>query len=130
MAVLAGQIISKTNHFALHRCALTIQDSKPTAQKFTPSLPLFVSADVWMGAMVPKKWAKRAVTRNVIKRQIFAIGESFGDRLLPCAHVVRLRCGFDREIYASATSDALLQAIRTEIKSLFGNALISNANVS
>ena len=47
--------------------------------------------DVWLGAMVPKRWARRAVTRNAIKRQIYNVSERFGDRLPVAAHVVRLR---------------------------------------
>ncbi len=71
--------------------------------------------------MVPKRWAKRAITRNTIKRQIYCIGESFGDRLPSQAHVVRLSKGFDRAVFTSATSEALKLAVRAEIEALFNS---------
>ena len=72
-----------------------------------------------MGAMVPKRWARRAVTRNAIKRQIYAVSTLFEDRLPHAAHVVRLRTAFDRRQYISATSEQLKQAVRQELEQLF-----------
>jgi ribonuclease P protein component len=72
--------------------------------------------------MVPKRWAKRAVTRNAIKRQIYNVGAEFDASMAACAHVVRLRVGFDRAHFVSATSDALKTAVRTELLTLFGRA--------
>jgi ribonuclease P protein component len=72
--------------------------------------------------MVPKRWARRAVTRNAIKRQIYAISSQF-EVCLPCAaHVVRLRSGFDRKQFISATSALLKQAVRLELEQLFEHA--------
>jgi ribonuclease P protein component len=72
--------------------------------------------------MVPKRWARRAVTRNAIKRQIYAISAEF-ESLLPCAaHVVRLRSEFDRRHFISATSPLLKQAVRLELAQLFERA--------
>jgi RNase P protein component len=31
----------------------------------------------WIGALIPKRWAKRAVTRNAIKRQIYTVSQQF-----------------------------------------------------
>jgi ribonuclease P protein component len=75
--------------------------------------------DVWVGAMVPKRWAKRAVTRNAIKRQIYSVSTEIESVLPVSAHVVRLRAGFDRAQFKSATSEALKKAVRTEIELLF-----------
>jgi ribonuclease P protein component len=72
--------------------------------------------------MVPKRWARRAVTRNTIKRQIYAISEQFEIRLPCAAHVVRLRSGFDRKQFISATSTLLKQALRLELEQLFERA--------
>lgn len=83
--------------------------------------------DVWLGAMVPKRWARRAVTRNTIKRQIYAVGATFEDRLPQAAHVVRLRTAFDRKQFVSATSDQLRQAVRTELVQLFAYAVRRSA---
>lgn len=72
-----------------------------------------------MGAMVPKRWAKRAVTRNTIKRQIYNVSSEFGPSLKAGAHLVRLRSGFDRSQFVSASSDVLKAAVRAELQQLF-----------
>ena len=84
------------------------------------SKPLFGVQDVWVGAMVPKRWARRAVTRNTIKRQIYQVSATFEPRLAAAAHVVRLRATFDRSQFISATSDVLKRAVRAELEQLFG----------
>ncbi len=72
--------------------------------------------------MVPKKWARRAVTRNAIKRQIYNVSERFVHRLPVAAHVVRLRSAFDRQHFTSATSQPLKLAVRQELEQLFERA--------
>ena len=69
--------------------------------------------------MVPKRWAKRAVTRNAIKRQIYSLSSELETTSADQAHVVRLRAAFDRAQYVSATSDALKRAVRSELQQLF-----------
>ena len=80
---------------------------------------LFPVSGVWLGAMVPKRWAKRAVTRNAIKRQIYNVSAEFESALTERAHLVRLRSGFDRVQFVSATSEALRSAVRAELVQLF-----------
>ena len=75
-----------------------------------------------MGAVVPKRWAKRAVTRNGIKRQIYSLSATFEARLPNAAHVVRLRTGFAREQFPSAWSEALKTAVRSELIQLLEKA--------
>jgi len=70
--------------------------------------------------MVPKRWAKRAVTRNTIKRQVYHLGAEFAPVLKEKAHLIRLRRDFDRKQFVSATSDALKAALRQELLDLFG----------
>ena len=84
--------------------------------------PLISPDAVWLGAMVPKRWARRAVTRNAIKRQIYGVGSMFESRLPVAAHVVRLRAAFDRKQFVSAHSDALKSAVRDELHVLFERA--------
>ena len=72
--------------------------------------------------MVPKRWARRAVTRNAIKRQIYNVSERYCDRLPVAAHVVRLRTTFDRQQFISATSERLKLAVRQELEQLFERA--------
>ena len=75
--------------------------------------------------MVPKRWARRAVTRNTIKRQIYAVSTRFADRLPSAAHVVRLRSPFDREQFTSATSARLKAAVRQELEQLFERGVLA-----
>lgn len=117
-AVLAGATVARTPHFALHCLAL-----QPGADG-TPS-PLFCAHGAWLGVMVPKRWARRAVTRNTIKRQVYAVGQTFEASLGQAAHVVRLRSGFDRQQFPSATSSALKVAVRSELSQLFGKTGVS-----
>ncbi len=138
-AALSGGTVSRTPHFALHR--LNLPESQPladtqvpqaahsgassapsSAPNSAPSTALFQSHEVWLGAMVPKRWARRAVTRNAIKRQIYAISAAFEVRLPCAAHVVRLRSEFNRKEFISATSPMLKQAVRLELEQLFERA--------
>ena len=131
---MSGSTVSRTVHFALHRVALPgasssgvafQQQAMPTAAGPGSQRPqaLFAVQDVWIGAVVPKRWAKRAVTRNAIKRQIYNVSASFESRLPPAAHVVRLRSAFDRQQFTSATSDRLKQSVRAELQQLFTHAV-------
>ena len=122
-AVLAGTTISRTAHFALHRTGLDAQPPQ-YATPGTESAPkaLFAVGKPWVGALIPKRWAKRAVTRNAIKRQIYAVSIALETTLTPAAHVVRLRSAFDRAKFPSASSDALKQAVRSELQQLFARA--------
>lgn len=94
--------------------------TKPAAGSSAGSPP--IAADVWLGAMVPKRWAKHAVTRNSIKRQIYKVSSEFETVLPFAAHVVRLRSAFDRASFFSATSVTLKLAVREELRQLFAMA--------
>ena len=127
-AVLAGETVARSEHFALHRSKLpsgessvagsTSSDDVETAVQRLKSQPLFPVLDLWIGAMVPKRWAKRAVTRNAIKRQIYTVSADFSPKQRQAAFVVRLRRDFSRKVYLSATSDLLMQAVRAELLTL------------
>lgn len=119
-AVLGGETLARTRHFALHACALAQAVSPEIG--VVPETAQFPDVGVGMGAMVPKRWARRAVTRNAIKRQIYAVSSTFENRLSPVAHVVRLRAAFDRTQFSSACSDALKNAVRAELVDLFSRA--------
>ena len=116
---MAGTTVSRTAHFALHRSELDAAAAGPGSERHQA---LFAVREPWIGAMIPKRWAKRAVTRNTIKRQIYAVSQVLETQLPAAAHVVRLRAGFDRARYISATSDVLKQAVRTELQELFERA--------
>ena len=130
-AALAGGTVSRTAHFALHRLPLVARVDTPEAIANTAgpapdeAQALFALDGVWMGAMVPKRWARRAVTRNTIKRQIYAVSSRFADRLPNAAHVVRLRATFDRKQFISATSEQLKLAVRQELEQLFSRGVMA-----
>ena len=128
-AALASGIVARTPHFALHRAPLLPAAPGDVGVSAQPpsrhAKPLFGVQDVWIGAMVPKRWARRAVTRNAIKRQIYQVGAHFGAQLPLAVHVVRLRATFDRSQFISATSDVLKRAVRGELEQLFARVTIA-----
>ncbi len=73
----------------------------------------------WLGAVVPKRHARRAVTRSLIKRQIYAAARRHASELAPGLWVVRLRAPIDRALYPSAASTALKLGTRSELDDLF-----------
>src|SRR6478735_5760254 len=107
--VLGLRSRAATAHFAVHH--LAAQPSPPPA------------ALSWVGAVVPKRHARRAVTRSLIKRQIYAAAERHRDRMAPGLWIVRLRSPFDRAEFVSAASPALLRCARAELDHLLGAAV-------
>ncbi|WP_238945613.1 ribonuclease P protein component [Vandammella animalimorsus] len=110
-AMLAQAPIARTAHFCLHRLPVAalpgpLDGAAPVAAEAVPA-----GGGAWVGALIPKRWAKRAVTRNLIRRQVYAValehlrattGEAAAtDAALPAspglagfAWLVRLRAGF------------------------------------
>lgn len=120
-AVLSGDLVGKTNHFALHRIELDAPNLAAAPAMFAPLFPLKAT---WLGAMAPKRWAKRAVTRNAIKRQIYTVSASLKQQFPQAAFLVRLRREFSRKDFASASSAALKEAVRAELLLLMQAALV------
>ena len=120
-AVLGGELVAKTSHFAMHRVEL---DAAAAASATSPALfpSLFPVKATWLGAMAPKRWAKRAVTRNAIKRQIYTVSASLTPPIPQAAFLVRLRREFSRKEYVSASSTALKEAVRAELLVLMQTA--------
>ncbi len=107
-AVLAGSPLVKTAHFALHLAPRAAGGGE---------VSLFPLPDAWVGVLIPKRWARRAVTRNTVRRQIYEVARHRA--LPPSAMVVRLRSEFSRKTFVSATSEPLKAAIRGELVELF-----------
>jgi ribonuclease P protein component len=113
-------------HFALHHLAARPQARRrPVAQELSTGQAPSEGAPVddlpdriWLGAVVPKRHARRAVTRSLLKRQIRAAVERHAPGLAPGLWVVP----FDRGAYPSAASDALRHAAREELDSLLARA--------
>ena len=118
---MAGSPVAKTPHFALHLTTLDVRCGE---------VLLFPQPVPWLGVLIPKRWARRAVTRNTIRRQIYEVARGGATGLPAAAMVVRLRSEFSRKVFVSATSDALKQAVRTELHQLFARLAKAGMNPS
>ena len=113
-AVLGTPAVVQSAHFALH--------GVPTAGVADAhGRPLFPGESAWLGVVIPKRWARRAVTRNALKRQVVAAERE--RPLPPGAWVVRLKRAFAPTDFPSATSAALRRAARLELRQLLGPRL-------
>jgi len=99
-AVMSAGVMANTVHFALHANTNTAVTS------------------FRIGAVVPKRWAKRAVTRNSIKRQIYNMAQSHQHIRSNLDVVIRLRKAFATSEYISATSAKLRSTVRFELAQL------------
>jgi ribonuclease P protein component len=77
---------------------------------------------LWWGAVVPKRHARRSVTRTLLKRQIRAAVERHLAVMGSGLCVIRLRAPFDRKTFVSAASDALKRCAREELDALMRRA--------
>jgi len=132
--VLRTRSRAQTQHFAVHhlpdRPSLSARARRaavarmlstgdaPEAVKPVDDLPDLL----WAGAVVPKRHARRAVTRSLLKRQIRSAVERHAQALAGGLWVVRLRAPFDKARFPSAASDALKRVARDELEALFGAA--------
>jgi ribonuclease P protein component len=129
--VLRVRSRASTLHFAVHHLAgsptpaksrsgklsTIVGESGATAVDDLPGVDDFGPLS-WVGAVVPKRHAKRAVTRSLLKRQIYAAAERHRERLGPGLWIVRLRAAFDRSLFTSAASDVLRRGARAELEAL------------
>ncbi len=136
--VLGTPVRARSAHFALHH--LDDVPSRPArATQKAPSAELStglvtssvdpvdekVAPGCWLGAVVPKRHARRAATRNLLKRQIRQMASSWMQReALPRGlWVVRLRQPFDVKKYPSAASTALREDAHDELSRMFADAV-------
>jgi ribonuclease P protein component len=83
---------------------------------------------VWLGMVIPKKQAKRAVTRNLVRRQMReAAGRFLRSGVSPTGTdglwLLRLKQGFSHSEFPSADSLPLRRLVRQELDQLFLKAL-------
>jgi ribonuclease P protein component len=117
-SVAAGSTgIWRSTHFALHMVSYEAL-SQVIASPSASAPPDANKATI--GVICPKRWSKRAVTRNTIKRQIYAVSSELAPQLPPAFLVVRQSASFARDQFASATSAALKRALRQELLGLLG----------
>jgi ribonuclease P protein component len=134
--LMSTRALSRSAHFALHYAAGAPAEPKvrhigaggceiSTANSGNPDDAVDkCSGDVWIGAMVPKRHAKRAVTRTLLKRQIRFAFQRHRESLAPGLWLVRLRRAFAPAEFVSARSERLMRAVREELDRLFGPAAL------
>ena len=127
---------ARTTHFALHHLprrptvgkhAVTTRGTTDLSTASTPELSLPVDqlpvTGLWLGLVVPKRHAKRAVTRTLLKRRIRAAVASAAGALPAGLWVVRLRTPFARTEFISAASERLARAAADELAVLMATAV-------
>jgi ribonuclease P protein component len=95
--------------------------------------PSNVSNGIWLGLVVPKRHAKRSVTRQLLKRHMRAAVCEQQALTRPLAHglwVLRLRAAFDVKQFPSAASTALAQEARQELVELLRRATAAGPEAS
>ena len=132
--VLAIRSSIRSAHFALHYLASTpaTRSRPPVEARSTelstgpaPHCPQAVDDSpkgLWFGCVVPKRHARRAVTRNLLKRQVRGAFQRHGQALPAGLWLVRLRAPFASSEFISARSTALAVAAGSELDSLLGRA--------
>ena len=136
--VLGTPSRARSPHFAVHhlaawpsrpgqrlstaRAELSTTDTPAIHTPVDDSAPAPAAPDgCWLGLVVPKRYARRSVTRALIKRQIRAMFATPAEPpLAPGLWVVRLRAPFDVKQFPSAASEALRRAARAELGQLMG----------
>ena len=127
---------ARTMHFALHHLPRRPSAGKEVAAGpgaadlstgKTPELSLPVDQSpltgLWLGLVVPKRHAKRAVTRTLLKRRIRAAIAGAAEALPAGLWVVRLRTPFARTEFISAASERLARAATDELAQLMATAV-------
>jgi ribonuclease P protein component len=129
-SAMAVRPIARSAHFMVHHLAIP---QLSTGHVPTPSgvvdEPVNNSVDdcvekslIRLGLVVPKRHAKRSVTRTQVKVQIRAgIRRHLAD-LVAGDWVVRLRSPIDRKLFPSARSEALAALLHAEIDALLADA--------
>lgn len=128
--LLAARSRTRSAHFALHHVkAGPSAPPKPKKRLESEKLSTEAVAEVspavddspkavWYGCVVPKRHAKRAVTRNLLKRQIREAFARHAQTLPRGLWMVRLIAGFASSQFVSARSPALAHMAKAEIDQL------------
>lgn len=140
--LLATPSRSRSTHFAVHHVAG--RPSTPAGRRRGPSADELStgqvsnsaqsvdnsSPELWLGAVVPKRHARRAVTRSLLKRQIRSALERHAAALPAGLWLVRLRSPFPTAQFPSAASPALAGAARGELDRLLTRVQPSPASAA
>ena len=127
---MASRPLARSAHFMVHHLAA---NQLSTGQVPTSSGAVDESVDnpvdnltemvtLRLGLVVPKRHARRSVTRTLVKVQIRAGMRRHLDSLVAGDWVVRLRAPIDRKQFPSARSEVLAALLHVEIDALLGDA--------
>jgi ribonuclease P protein component len=131
---LAAPTRSRSQHFAVHHVmAAPALPKKPLSKQQTAGLSTGIAPECpqlvdkppgghWVGCVVPKRHAKRAVTRALLKRQIRSAFSRHAATLPAGQWLVRLRSPFAPSQFTSASSPQLAAAARAELDTLLARA--------
>ncbi len=131
---LASPVRSRSAHFAVHHVAAgPTPPYRPQSQRLctelstgaAPTFPQPVDDTLsghWIGCVVPKRHARRSVTRSLLKRQIRGMFSQHVAHLPAGQWLVRLRQPFATAKFLSASSEALRLAAREELDGLLTRA--------
>ncbi len=138
--VLATRSRSRSTHFALHhlvaaplpriwRAKTAIDTELSTGSALScpqvvDDFPEAVLSGLWFACVVPKRHARRAVTRTLLKRQVRSAFQRWGPTLPAGLWLVRLRAPFAKQDFISARSVVLAAAARTELEALLARAVV------
>lgn len=75
-----------------------------------------------VGCVVPKRHARRAVSRSLVRRQIHAAFVRHAERLDPGLWLVRLRSGWPPGTFVSASSSRMRRTVAAELDALLREA--------
>lgn len=137
-SVLATAPQARSAHFSVHYVAARPSRAKKPAKKtVVPKLstggaqscspvvdesPRQPVVGCWLGLVVPKRHAKRSVTRNLLKRQMREAMACHAGGLTPGLWVLRLKAPFDRKLFTSPASDPLRHTAHDELQLLLQRA--------
>lgn len=133
--VLATPSRTRSAHFAVHHVSSAPSVRKPVAPEAVasklstgaaPECPQAVDdlpTSLWLGCVVPKRHARRAVTRSLLKRQIRGAFHRHAAGLAGGLWLVRLRAPFPTTEFVSARSAALAAAAHDELDRLLARAV-------
>jgi ribonuclease P protein component len=119
-AVLSTRPCARSAHFFVHHL---VDGQLSTGAAATVVTSVDGQPGWRLGLVVPKRHAKRSVTRTLVKREMragvsrLAAGWPAGD------WVLRLRAPIDRSLFPSARSEALMLSVRQELTQVLADAL-------
>jgi ribonuclease P protein component len=131
-SAMAVRPIARTVHFMVHHLAVPKLSTGRAAvlpMQNAVEQPVDNSVDdrlkvvtLRLGLVVPKRHARRSVTRTLVKAQIRAGVRRHLEHLVAGDWVIRLRAPIDRKQFPSARSEVLADLLRAEVDVLLGDA--------